>query len=176
MGGLLSLCRPDSDSGLATRLNEAQKLLLHCGAFLQLHDCFMAAVCGRLSSLPVRFHSRFANPSTAATPFVWRRLSGSPYQLNEGTAHDPIHAHHWRRLHPRNPAHRHRSASGRPFRNRRLPHPHGDPGLETIAFRSDISSDTVVLTDFCKLLTTSLRDGCDVMDVIGRRLRAQAAE
>lgn len=48
--------------------------------------------------------------------------------------------------------------------------------LENIAFRSDISSDTVVLTDFCKLLTTSLRDGCDVMDVIGRRLRAQAAE
>nr|WP_254705034.1 hypothetical protein [Pseudomonas corrugata] len=47
--------------------------------------------------------------------------------------------------------------------------------LENIAFRSDISSDTVVLADFCKLLTTSLRDGCDVMDVIGRRLRAQAA-
>ncbi|MBC3346876.1 hypothetical protein HU811_09550 [Pseudomonas sp. SWRI196] len=47
--------------------------------------------------------------------------------------------------------------------------------LENIAFRSDITSDTV-LTDFCKLLTTSLRDGCDVMDVIGRRLRAQAAE
>ncbi|MBT2296101.1 hypothetical protein [Pseudomonas fluorescens] len=48
--------------------------------------------------------------------------------------------------------------------------------LENIAFRSDITSDTVVLTDFCKLLTTSLRDGCDVMDMIGRRLRAQAAE
>jgi hypothetical protein len=48
--------------------------------------------------------------------------------------------------------------------------------LENIAFRSDISSDTLVLTDFCKLLTTSLRDGCDVMDVIGRRLRAQVAE
>lgn len=47
--------------------------------------------------------------------------------------------------------------------------------LENIAFRSEISSDTVVLADFCKLLTTSLRDGCDVMDVIGRRLRAQAA-
>jgi len=48
--------------------------------------------------------------------------------------------------------------------------------LENIAFRSDISSDTVVLSDFCKMLTISLRDGCDVMDVIGRRLRAQAAE
>jgi hypothetical protein len=34
----------------------------------------------------------------------------------------------------------------------------------------------VVLSDFCKLLTISLRDGCDVLDVIGRRLRAQAAE
>ncbi|OOG82735.1 hypothetical protein B0E42_21825 [Pseudomonas sp. A25(2017)] len=48
--------------------------------------------------------------------------------------------------------------------------------LENIAFRSDISSDTLVLSDFCKMLTIGLRDGCDVMDVIGRRLRTQAAE
>ncbi|MCE0460377.1 hypothetical protein [Pseudomonas uvaldensis] len=48
--------------------------------------------------------------------------------------------------------------------------------LENIAFRSDIDSETVVLTDFCKMLTIALRDGCDVMDVIGRRLRAQAGE
>ena len=47
--------------------------------------------------------------------------------------------------------------------------------LENIAFRSDISSDTVVLSDFCKMLTIALRAGCDVLDVIGRRLRAQAA-
>ena len=48
--------------------------------------------------------------------------------------------------------------------------------LENIAFRSEINSDTLVLSDFCKMLTISLRDGCDVMDVIGRRLRALAAE
>jgi len=48
--------------------------------------------------------------------------------------------------------------------------------LEHIAFRSEISSDMVVLSDFCKMLTIALRDGCDVMDVIGRRLREQAAE
>ncbi|ROO38665.1 MULTISPECIES: hypothetical protein [unclassified Pseudomonas] len=48
--------------------------------------------------------------------------------------------------------------------------------LENIAFRSDIDSETVVLTDFCKMLTIALRDGCDVMDVIGRRLRVQAGE
>ncbi|SDA73351.1 hypothetical protein SAMN03159443_02620 [Pseudomonas sp. NFACC15-1] len=48
--------------------------------------------------------------------------------------------------------------------------------LENIAFRSEISSDTLVLSDLCKMLTISLRDGCDVMDVIGRRLRAQATE
>ncbi|OPG69155.1 hypothetical protein B1219_28145 [Pseudomonas ogarae] len=47
--------------------------------------------------------------------------------------------------------------------------------LENIAFCSDISSDTVVLSDFCKMLTIVLRAGCDVLDVIGRRLRAQAA-
>ncbi|MBD0687674.1 MULTISPECIES: hypothetical protein [unclassified Pseudomonas] len=48
--------------------------------------------------------------------------------------------------------------------------------LENIAFRSDIGSDTVVLSDFCKMLTIALRDGCDVMVVIGRRLREQVAE
>ncbi|SFH18118.1 hypothetical protein [Pseudomonas sp. NFACC45] len=48
--------------------------------------------------------------------------------------------------------------------------------LENIAFRSEVSSDTLVLSDFCKMLTISLRDGCDVMDVLGRRLRAQAGE
>nr|WP_279158453.1 hypothetical protein [Pseudomonas corrugata] len=42
--------------------------------------------------------------------------------------------------------------------------------LENIAFRSEIGSDTVVLSDFCKMLTIALRDGCDVMDVIGRVL------
>ncbi|MFJ2362679.1 hypothetical protein ACIPIN_02990 [Pseudomonas sp. NPDC087697] len=48
--------------------------------------------------------------------------------------------------------------------------------LENIAFRADIESDTVVLADFAKLLAIPLRDGCDVMDVIGRRLRAQASK
>ena len=48
--------------------------------------------------------------------------------------------------------------------------------LENIAFRTEIGCDTVVLSDFSKLLAIPLRDGCDLMDVIGRRLRAQAAE
>jgi hypothetical protein len=48
--------------------------------------------------------------------------------------------------------------------------------LENIAYRSELGCDTVVLEDFCKLLVIPLRDGCDLMDVIGRRLRAQAAE
>jgi hypothetical protein len=48
--------------------------------------------------------------------------------------------------------------------------------LENIAFRAEIGCDTVVLSDFSKLLAIPLRDGCDLMDVIGRRLRAQTAE
>jgi hypothetical protein len=48
--------------------------------------------------------------------------------------------------------------------------------LENIAFRAEIGCDTVVLSDFSKLLAIPLRDGCDLMDVIGRRLRAQVAE
>lgn len=46
--------------------------------------------------------------------------------------------------------------------------------LENIAFREELSSDAVVLHDFALLLAIPLRDGCDVLDVIGRRLQAQA--
>ncbi|WP_449106615.1 hypothetical protein [Pseudomonas mohnii] len=48
--------------------------------------------------------------------------------------------------------------------------------LENIAFRTEMGCDTVVLSDFSKLLAIPLQDGCDLMDVIGRRLRAQGAE
>lgn len=47
--------------------------------------------------------------------------------------------------------------------------------LENIAYRAEIGCDTVVLSDFSKLLVIPLRDGGDLMDVIGRRLRAQVA-
>lgn len=45
--------------------------------------------------------------------------------------------------------------------------------LENIALRSERQSDTVVFPDFAQLLAIPLRDGCDLMDVIGRRLREQ---
>jgi hypothetical protein len=48
--------------------------------------------------------------------------------------------------------------------------------LENIAFRAELGCDTVVLKDFSQLLAIPLRDGCDLMDVIGRRLRAQVSE
>lgn len=48
--------------------------------------------------------------------------------------------------------------------------------LENIAFRAELGCDTVVLKDFSQLLVIPLRDGCDLMDVIGRRLRAQVKE
>ncbi|MGY2269963.1 MULTISPECIES: hypothetical protein [Pseudomonas] len=47
--------------------------------------------------------------------------------------------------------------------------------LENLAFREDISSDAVVLHDFAQLLAIPLRDGCDLMDVIGRRLSPQVS-
>jgi hypothetical protein len=46
--------------------------------------------------------------------------------------------------------------------------------LENIAFRAELGCDTVVLKDFSQLLAIPLRDGWDLMDVIGRRLQAQA--
>jgi hypothetical protein len=45
--------------------------------------------------------------------------------------------------------------------------------LENIAFRSEIASDTVALSDLAQLLVIPLRDGCDLLEVIGRRLQAQ---
>lgn len=44
--------------------------------------------------------------------------------------------------------------------------------LENLALRDGLSSDAVVLQDFALLLSIPLRDGCDLLDVIGRRLRA----
>jgi hypothetical protein len=43
--------------------------------------------------------------------------------------------------------------------------------LENIAFRAEVGSDTVVLSDFAQLLVIPLRDGCDLLEVIGRRLQ-----
>ncbi|NVZ32147.1 hypothetical protein HX779_09195 [Pseudomonas sp. A4002] len=42
--------------------------------------------------------------------------------------------------------------------------------LENLAFREQLSSDAVVLQDFAQLLAIPLRDGCDLLDVISRRL------
>ena len=42
--------------------------------------------------------------------------------------------------------------------------------LENIALRSEISSDPVVLSDFALLCSIPLRDGCDLLDVIARRM------
>ncbi|AZF27091.1 hypothetical protein [Pseudomonas sp. R2-60-08W] len=48
--------------------------------------------------------------------------------------------------------------------------------LENIAFRGEVDADCVVLSDFAQLLAIPLRDGCDLMDVIGRRVREEVSE
>ncbi|WGT25981.1 short-chain dehydrogenase [Pseudomonas marginalis] len=42
--------------------------------------------------------------------------------------------------------------------------------LENLALRGEINSDAVVLSDFALLCSIPLRDGCDLLDVIGRRM------
>ncbi|SEM54221.1 hypothetical protein SAMN04487857_102525 [Pseudomonas sp. ok272] len=44
--------------------------------------------------------------------------------------------------------------------------------LENLAMRGEISSDSVILSDFAQLCAIPLRDGCDLLDVLGRRLPA----
>lgn len=45
--------------------------------------------------------------------------------------------------------------------------------LENLTFREEISSDAVVLHDFTLLLAIPLRDGCDLLDVIGQKLNSK---
>ncbi|MBD9456987.1 short-chain dehydrogenase [Pseudomonas sp. PDM05] len=42
--------------------------------------------------------------------------------------------------------------------------------LENLALRGEVSSDAVVLSDFALLCAIPLRDGCDLLDVIGQRM------
>jgi hypothetical protein len=45
--------------------------------------------------------------------------------------------------------------------------------LENLAMRGDITSDSVILSDFAMLCCVPLRDGCDVLEVIARRMDAE---
>lgn len=45
--------------------------------------------------------------------------------------------------------------------------------LENLVMRGDITSDSVILSDFALLCCMPLRDGCDVLDVIARRMDAE---
>lgn len=44
--------------------------------------------------------------------------------------------------------------------------------MENLAFREGLNTDNLVLQDFALLCAIPLRDGCDLLDVISRRLQA----
>ncbi|MCY1410417.1 hypothetical protein D9M71_257860 [compost metagenome] len=44
--------------------------------------------------------------------------------------------------------------------------------LENLSMRGSIECESFILSDFALLCAIPLRDGCDVLDVVGRRLRA----
>ncbi|WP_454876012.1 hypothetical protein [Pseudomonas farris] len=48
--------------------------------------------------------------------------------------------------------------------------------LENLSMRGSVECDSTILSDFALLCAIPLRDGCDVLDVIGRRLRARPSE
>jgi hypothetical protein len=45
--------------------------------------------------------------------------------------------------------------------------------LENMSMRGSVECESFILSDFALLCAISLRDGCDVLDVVGRRLRAR---
>ncbi|WP_053116707.1 hypothetical protein [Pseudomonas sp. P1.31] len=47
--------------------------------------------------------------------------------------------------------------------------------LENMCMRGSIECDSVILSDFAMLCAIPLRDGCDVLDVIGKRLSSMPA-
>ncbi|VVN85621.1 hypothetical protein [Pseudomonas fluorescens] len=48
--------------------------------------------------------------------------------------------------------------------------------MENLAMREEIHTDAVILHDFARLCAIALRDGCDLLDVLGRRLQAQISK
>ncbi|NUT77890.1 hypothetical protein HNO86_22840 [Pseudomonas sp. C1C7] len=48
--------------------------------------------------------------------------------------------------------------------------------LENLSMRGSIECESFILSDFALLLAIPLRDGCDVLDVVRRRLRRMATE
>ncbi|WP_347905167.1 hypothetical protein [Pseudomonas purpurea] len=47
--------------------------------------------------------------------------------------------------------------------------------LETLSLGEGVSRDELLLQDFARVLAIPLRDGCDLMDVVGRRLQARVS-
>ena len=48
--------------------------------------------------------------------------------------------------------------------------------LESLSMRGSVECESIILSDFALLCAIPLRDGCDVLDVVGRRLGARPAE
>ena len=46
--------------------------------------------------------------------------------------------------------------------------------LENLSMRGSIECESFILSDFALLCAVPLRDGCDVLEVIGQRLRPRA--
>lgn len=46
--------------------------------------------------------------------------------------------------------------------------------LEQLATDNTLQSNAVTMTELAQLLVIPLRDGCDLLDIIGRRLQAEA--
>ncbi|MCO8309531.1 hypothetical protein [Pseudomonas mandelii] len=45
--------------------------------------------------------------------------------------------------------------------------------LETLSLGEALGGDAALLQEFARVLAIPLRDGCDLLDVVGRRLRAR---
>ncbi|MBK5551378.1 hypothetical protein JFU49_14035 [Pseudomonas sp. TH03] len=47
--------------------------------------------------------------------------------------------------------------------------------VETLSLAEGVGRDALLLQDFARVLAIPLRDSCDLMDVVGRRLQAQVS-
>lgn len=156
------------------RWQKASRLI--CGMPLHAISYSMVAVRGRPSSLPVFVRSYTGSPTCVQLPpFVWRQIGGfnpskrTDLRMNQYialTSNDSATP----ALFVDTTVPLEILLDAATYRLRAV-----TQVLENLALRSEISSDAVVLSDFALLCSIPLRDGCDLLDVIGRRMDVPCA-
>jgi hypothetical protein len=160
-------------SGLATRRYGAEASEQLIGVLLNALCCLLFGGCAWEISGSAGFAvSRFANPRTAATlclaTMEWLIQKITRISLMKEFMALTSNADDLPSLYVNTTQPLHSLLSTASYRISAV-----TQVLENLAMRGEISTDSVILSDFALLCCIPLRDGCDVLDVIARRMDAE---